>query len=103
MARYTVSIPPPSAKRMAAFGKLVISLHHGYEGDKLITYDINPSIVKRELPENAKTFEFEVPDQYEWIYSSSIIDGWYFDVACEYANSTGSRKETKQLVPEKIT
>jgi hypothetical protein len=91
MAKYTVTIPPPSAKRMAAFGKIVIKLFGGFDGEETVkTY---------QLQEGTRTFEFEVPNEYQWIYSNSIIDGFCFDVSCEYANSTNTRTETKRLVP----
>ena len=94
MAKYTVAIPKPSAKRMAAFGKIIVKLYGSFDGNETVT--------SYQLQEDTKTFEFEVPNQYEWIYSSSIIDGLHFDVICEYANATNTRKETKQLVPTKI-
>lgn len=93
MAKYLVAIPKPSAKRMAAFGKIIVRLHDGFDGDKLISYDYEKS---------ATTFEFEVPDKYEWYRSTSVVDGWSFSVSCEYTNSTETRKETKELVPQRI-
>lgn len=99
--RYRVMIPKPSAKRMAGNGKLYVWYHHGWTGDALVTYD---GFERDEhlLDEGTYQFEFEVPDQYEWVGSTNIIDGWSFSVEVEYSNTTGSRTESKKLVPEKI-
>jgi hypothetical protein len=85
---------------MAEFGKVIVRLHHGWEDDTLVSYD-GPTLNEHKIPEGAATFEFDVPDKYEWIHSTSICDDWCFEVCCEYTNSTGSRKETRQLVPQK--
>jgi hypothetical protein len=44
--------------------------------------------------------EFELPRDIEWIVNSKFIDGPTFDVIVHFENSTGTRKETIQLVPE---
>jgi hypothetical protein len=93
MARYSVEISSPSSKRMIGSGKVIVRLSNGWEGEELVSYDIQK--------DNA-ALEFDVPNEYEWKGSTSIIDGCEFSVTCEYANSTGSRKETKQLVPRKL-
>ena len=78
---------------MAGTGKLIVRQSYGWEGDKVVTY---------ELQEGANSFEFDVPEDCEWIHSTSVSDGHSFSVSCEYTNSTGSRKETRQLVPQKL-
>lgn len=95
MKRYEVMVPPPSAKRMLGNGKLVVVLHDGWEGDQLV--QVEPT-------ENATSAQpglatFEIPDRYEWSRSTSIIDGWSFDVYVEWSNNTGSRKQRFDLVP----
>lgn len=87
---------------MAGNGKVIVRLHHGWEGDTLVSYD-GPTLNDHQIPEGAATLEFDVPDKYQWIHSTSENDGWSFAVSCEYTNSTGSRKETKQLVPQRVT
>ena len=99
--RYKVTIPPPSAKRMAGSGKVLVRYHHGWDGDALVTYEGIDQDVHL-LESGAHEFEFDVPDKYEWIGSTAIIDGWSFSVKAEYSNSTGSRKESYTLVPETI-
>lgn len=86
---------------MAGNGKVLVRLHHGWEGDTLVSYD-GPSINTHPLSADASIFEFEVPDKYEWVHSTAIKDGWSFDVSCEYSNSTGSRTEKTSLVPQKL-
>lgn len=93
MAKYSVLIPAPSAKRMSANCELIIRLNDGWEGE---------TIKNHQLAEGTNYFEFDVPDRYEWAYSTSVVDGSIFFVSCEYSNSTGSRKETRNLVPQKM-
>lgn len=90
--KYRVSILPPKAKRMIGSAKLVITLHQGQEGDTKIEHKVA----------KAGDFDFEVPDGYEWIYSSSILGGNSFSLSVQYSNDTGSRKESYNPVPEKI-
>lgn len=97
--KYQVVVPPPKAKRMMENAKLVVILHDGWEGDQLVQVDLER---KESKLEKSGAVEFEVPDRYEYIYSSSVSDGWTFDVQVEYQNSTGSRKEIIRLVPEKV-
>jgi hypothetical protein len=46
--------------------------------------------------------EFDVPDSYEWLGATSSMDGCVFTVEVEYRNSTGSRKESKNLKPIEV-
>jgi hypothetical protein len=93
MAKYSVTIPSPSAKRMAGRGKVIVRLNHGCDYGSFETYPV---------PADLGVFEFTVGDEYEWLYSSNVKDGISFSVECVYTNSTGTRTEVKQLVPEKI-
>ena len=97
--RYRVVIPSPSAKRLAANAKIVVTKHTGWEFDELVSSF--PDYEYHDLEPGTSSFEFEVPDKYAWSYSNSIINGWWFKVELEYSNSTGSRKENYRLVPEK--
>jgi hypothetical protein len=92
-------VPPPKAKRMAENAKLVVILHDGWEGDQLVQVEMER---KENKLERSGLVEFEIPDRYEYLYSSSVVDGWSFDVQVEYQNSTGSRREVIRLVPEKV-
>jgi hypothetical protein len=97
--KYRVSIPAPKAKRMTANAKLVVILHDGWEGDQLVQVELE----RKESPlTEFGDVEFEVPDRYEWTHSTSVVDGWSFDVQAEFQNSTGTRKEVIRLVPEKV-
>ncbi len=97
--KYRVLVPPPKAKRMAENAKLVVILHDGWEGDQLVQVEMER---KENKLEKFGLVEFDVPDRYEYVYSTSVSDGWSFDVQVEYQNSTGSRKEVIRLVPEKV-
>jgi len=102
MSKYSVIIPAPSAKRLAANAELIIRYHHGINphDDRLIQYDEKASIKKFKLDPNAKGFEFEVEEKYQWIYSGLVVDGFSFEVYITYANLVKTREETKNLVPE---
>lgn len=93
MSKYRVVVRPPSAKRMAKC-EVIVTRHHGWTGDETDIYHVEAG---------STNFEFEVKDQYEWIHTSGKVDGDSFSVEVEYTNSTRSRKECYQLVPEKIT
>jgi hypothetical protein len=64
--------------------KLILRKTHGWEGDTVVTH---------QLQEGVNSFEFDVPDEYEWIHSTSITDGLSFAVSCEYTNSTEAAKK----------
>jgi hypothetical protein len=91
--KWKVSIPLPKSKRMEGTGVLVVQKNEGWGGTVYDKYKIGPEFVDA---------IFEVSDEYEWRGASSVIDGNDFDVYIEYTNSTGSRKETIRLVPEKV-
>ena len=101
MKKYKVILPPPSAKRMAGNGKVVITFSKGWGGDCIIIqrdgFDQDIHALELGLTE----VEFEVPDDYEWIGSTKSMDGNTFSVRIEYTNSTGSRKEKQSLKPIK--
>lgn len=87
---------------MAENCKIIVSLNNGWEGEELVTYNSKEDFFVYELKEKHASFTFDVPDRYQWIHSTDIVDGWSFSVACEYVNSSGSRKQTYQLVPQKL-
>jgi hypothetical protein len=93
MPKYNVSIPRPSAKRMEGLGKVIVYFDHGWDGATQEQYPIEKDVA---------TFEFKVPDGYEWARNTSVIDGCSFRVEIRYVNLTGSRTEVKELVPQKM-
>jgi hypothetical protein len=97
--KYSVVVPAPSAKRMRGSGKLIVTYNEGWDGIRDITYGPKETTVMEIEGADA---EFEVPDKYEWIGSTSILDGFSFTVKVEYSNKTGSRKEEHVLVPKKL-
>ena len=102
MAKYRVMVPKPSAKRLVANGKVIVTYRDGWEDGSYVQHG-EPDMDIHELAVDAAGLEFEVADRYEWLYSNQVIDGWSFEVKAEYKNSTGSRVETFKLVPEKIS
>jgi hypothetical protein len=92
-------VPAPKAKRMADYAKLVVTLHDGWEGDTLVQTELEHKETKLE---NFGDVEFDVPDRYEWSESTSVIDGWSFDVKVVFQNSKGTREEVYRLVPGKV-
>jgi hypothetical protein len=89
---YQVKIPPPKAKRLTE-RTLVIEYNGGFGG-----WDFGKDIYK--LKKEDEVFIFEVPDKYEYIYTSQVCDGNYFDVVVLYNNDSGSRSEVVKLCPE---
>lgn len=93
--KYKVTIPPPKAKRMLSLDKKVMveftGGFDGYRREKV--YFLKPYKF---------SLEFEIPNDVEYIYNSSIMDGDHFNVFVEYSNENGSRKERIRLVPGKI-
>ena len=82
----------PSAKRMAGNKVLKITANDGWGQGWDKSYPLT----------NETEFEFEVRDDVEWIGQTTCNDSMVFNVSVEYSNSTGSRKETVHLVPQKI-
>lgn len=91
--KWKVDIPLPKSKRMEGTGILVVQRNVGWMGTFYDRYKIGPEF---------KDAIFEIDSSYEWIGETSTIDGDDFDVYIEYTNSTGSRKESFRLVPEKV-
>ena len=91
--KYNVSIPKPSAKRMSANKKIVLTLSDGWIGD-----------IKKEflLNENDSYFNFEVDEDRQPIRSSTCMDGPCFKVEIVYTNSNKTRTEVIELIPMKI-
>lgn len=85
---YSVIVAPPPTKKMT--GKLVITLVNG------IDYKY------QELPIELGRMEFEVSDEYQWIYSAkNSMYGKHFLVEVRYTNESGNRKKNIHLVPNK--
>lgn len=91
--KYSVAIPRPSAKRLKNVN-VVVETCEGWAGCGF----------KRNYPIDADqvSFEFSLPEEFEYVYTTSVIDGSTFNVYAEYSNDKGSRKETISLVPIKI-
>jgi hypothetical protein len=89
--KYRTFIPAPKAKRMVDNCKLRLILHNGWEGDTVQESQARPG-----------DMTFDVPEGYEWIHATSVIDGESFSVEVEYQNKKGNRKQTIRLVPEKV-
>lgn len=88
--KYRVSIPAPSAKRMAGKKTLRIEAGDGWGQGWKKEYALT----------DETEFEFDIANDTEWIGHTTCNDGMTFNVWVEYANSTGSRKEDIQLVPQ---
>lgn len=93
MQKYEILVPPPKAKRCNNI-KLIVICGSGWEGstDKVLECKI----------ESPGLIEFEVPDMYEWIYDTSIMDGNTFELLVEYTNDLGTKKEIIKPVPGKV-
>lgn len=108
MARWRIAVTPPKAKRMAKNGKLIIHFSHGWEGGYRKEHDLQDALVQwdnksKELEVgDCNIFEFDIDDNYEYIYNTSVSDGDTFELVLEYTNSTNTRKETIKPVPERI-
>jgi hypothetical protein len=88
---YTVVIPQSKTKRLNIEPRLLkIILDDGWGGGRVIEHWISPDELE---------FQFDVPDQYEYIYRSNTMDGNTFSVKVTYYNQTKSREETIELVP----
>ena len=90
---WEVTIPAPSAKRMAGSGKLCIQTSDGWRA--------GPA---REIPLTAEqaSVQFHVSDEVDWSRDTSMIDGPVFDVWVDYSNTSGSRKSRVHLVPQRV-
>ena len=74
-------------------GQVIVHWGSVWEPRKPLLYPITNETV---------SFEIELPDEYKWAHETSVTDGEEFRVFAEFVNSTGSRKESKELVPEKV-
>jgi len=89
--RHSVTIPASKTKRFNSEPRLLtITLNQGWGGS-----------VKQEhtIPPDQLGFEFDLPDEYEYIYRTSVLDGFSFNVEVTYFNAGKTRSETIQLVP----
>ena len=91
--KYQVDIPTPSAKRLKNI-KLVVESSDGWMGYPTKTYALEPGVT---------TFEFEVANEFEHVFSTSMSDGPIFYVYVEFSNDIGSRVERTYLTPKKVS
>jgi hypothetical protein len=87
--KYQVSVASPRSKKIIA--KLVLTLNNN-SGES----DYKEIVLKK-----FGSIDFEVPEHYRWVYSTSGLKGCSFDVQVEYHNSKG-KKEIIRLVPERV-
>lgn len=94
MARYSVVIPKSKTKRFNKEPRtIVVTLDGGWVGASKSEYEVQPDQLG---------FEFEVPDGFEYVWNTSVLDGNVFDVEVIYFNASKSMSETIKLVPEKV-
>jgi|APSaa5957512535_1039671.scaffolds.fasta_scaffold329984_1 hypothetical protein len=83
--RYKFDIPTPSAKRLEKDRRLMIKVHTGCWGSKIVGEFI--------IPEGAKDAEFDFEGKIEH-FDPNILDGdYYHSFYVLYQNSTGTRQE----------
>jgi hypothetical protein len=88
---YTVTIPQSKTKRFNTEPRLLkIFLNQGWGGGEMREHLIPPDQLE---------FQFEIPDDYEYLYRITVLDGNTFHVTVTYYNATKSREETIELVP----
>ena len=61
-----------------------------------------PDCKDTEIDNKSNSFEFEVKDEIFWARNCTIFDATMFNVYAIFRNSTKTREETVELVPEKI-
>lgn len=89
---HTVTIPQSKTKRLNTEPRLLkIILENGWSGAG--------GTMEYLVPPDQLEFQFEIPDHYEYIYRSKVMDGYTFSVTVTYYNQTKSREETIELVP----
>ena len=89
--KWKVNIPELS-KRMVN-RKLVVDCWDGWG------YSCKKEWKLEEMHEDAI---FELSNDHEYVNDTACIDGLVFDVKIEGSNITGTRKEIKRLIPEKL-
>lgn len=89
--KWEVQIPKPNAKRLK-IGMVVVSLDDGWNGAGEREYPIEP---------NDTRLEFEISDNFEYVYNATCRDGATFNVRVEYSNEEGTRNQVIKLVPSK--
>jgi len=92
--KYKAVVPNPSAKRMIANKVVEICIETAWYGSHKKHWT---------LTENDQEIIFEIDDDVPWIGNNQCCDGDFFTVSVEYANSTNSRKEKLELIPEPYT
>jgi hypothetical protein len=93
--KYSVIIPKAKTSRMNKENKtLILTMSSGWTTDVVKKVVLKPEVIH---------CEFEVPDDFNYIHNTTIIDGKIFKVEVEYSNQSESRKEKLQLVPQRIS
>jgi hypothetical protein len=92
MDKYKVNLPNPSAKRLKD-KEIVITFSDGWSGDMTKQYSLN---------ENENCFVFEVDEKYYPIQTNPFIDGPTFVIEVIFTNDAKTRKETIELLPNKL-
>jgi len=89
--KHIVTIPASKTKRFNSEPRLLtITLNQGWGGSVKQEHTIQPDQL---------SFEFDLPDEYEYICRTSVLDGFLFSVKVTYYNADKTRSETIQLVP----
>ncbi len=91
MKKYSVHIPQSKTRRLSAEPRLIqVNLDQSWGGSTVKEYWV---------PCEQLEFEFEVPDGFDYIHSTRLIDGLTFSVKVTYYNKDKTREETIELVP----
>ena len=93
MFKYEVDVPSPSAERLNFFKTFYINYMSAWGGDNLI--------FKTTIPDNIKSFEFNLPNEY--VYPDlNIIDGDYHESYIIFENITKTRSEKISVKPRLV-
>lgn len=92
MFKYKVDVPSPSAERLNCFKTFYVNYMSAWGGDG--------TAFKTTIPDNIKSFEFNLPKEYIYL-DPNIIDGDYYESYIIFENSTKTRSE-KILVRPKL-
>lgn len=93
MRSFRIDIHPPKSKRLTD-KKVRLSFSQGFYGE-------TTEEVFSLKPEDS-FFVFKVPNNFDWIHNTSVLDGSCFDVEIEYTNPTNTRTETVKPVPYEV-
>ena len=94
MAKHKFIIPKPRSKRMEGSGTIFLVFSDGWSGDRRV------EIIR--LDQSSDEVELDIPDGYEWIHDTRGCDVPLFSATVEYINSTGSRRESHDLMLHEV-